>query len=476
MMQQTMQRRTKIVCTMGPACAGDMIGELIQAGMNVARLNFSHGTQADHGELISKIRQLAQMLHRPVGILMDLAGPKIRVGEFSPEPVNLSPGQTFMLTRHPVVGTAEQCSVNYPEVIDAVPVDATILLADGTIELTVTDKTPEALITRVVVGGTLSSRKGLNLPSLSLPIPSVTDKDISDLHFGLEKGVDFVGLSYVRSRDDVEYVKDLIHRQGFDTPVIAKIENQAAVNNVNAILMVADGIMVARGDLGVETPLEKVPLVQKRLIEAANAVGKPVITATQMLASMVTNPRPSRAEATDVANAILDGTDAIMLSEETATGRYPREAVRFMHKIAHATEASIPFEEWVQSRARFRGTDISDAISHAAVGMAVDLNARAILATTESGGTARLISRFRPRVPIIGITCSTKTLRRLILSWGVEPLLVRDLKNTDYMLELVKNEARRAGWVAPGDRVIITAGNPIGMQGTTNLIKADIIE
>lgn len=470
------QRRTKIVCTLGPACQGEILTGLIEAGMDVARLNFSHGTREEHGEWIAKIRRASQAQGRPVAILQDLAGPKIRLGEFHPQKVNLSSGQSFTLTNRTITGDAQQGRVNYPEMIGAVPIGATILLADGSVELRVRDRTDTDLICQVIVGGVLSSHKGINLPSLALPISAVTDKDRADLQFGLKTGVDFVALSYVRHRQDIEEVKSLIHSHGFDTPVIAKIEKQKALENLEDILAVADGLMVARGDLGVETPLERVPLVQKHLIEEANRAGKPVITATQMLASMVSNPRPSRAEAADVANAILDGTDALMLSEETATGSYPREAVHFMDQIARATEPDLPYEDWLRTRARFRQPEISDVISYAACEMADDLNAKAILATTASGGTARLISRFRPRTPIIGITSQIETWRRLCLSWGVFPLLSPDLKNTDQMLRLVKDEAVRGGWVAKGDRVIITAGTPIGIRGTTNLIKADTID
>ncbi|MFP3867267.1 MAG: pyruvate kinase [Desulfobacteraceae bacterium] len=469
------RRRTKIVCTLGPACCGEVLFGLLEAGMDVARLNFSHGTQEEHRQWIRQVREGAQALGRPVAILQDLAGPKIRLGEFYPQRVNLSPGQSFTLTNRPITGDQRQGAVNYPELIKAVPVGATILLADGLIELKVMDKSDTDLYCQVVVGGPLSAHKGINLPSLGLPISALTEKDREDLLFGLENGVDLIALSYVRFRRDIEEVKELIKMHGYETPVIAKIEKQKALENLAEILTVADGLMVARGDLGVETPLERVPLVQKRLIEAANRVGKPVITATQMLASMVSNPSPSRAEATDVANAILDGTDAVMLSEETATGRYPQEAVKFMDRIALVTEADLPYEEWLQTRVKFRGEDISDVISYAACVIADDLEARAILATTASGSTARLISRFRPRTPIIGITPLVETWRRLCLSWGIFPLLCRNLKNTDHMLTLVKDEAVRMGVASKGDRVIITAGTPIGIRGTTNLIKADII-
>jgi pyruvate kinase len=470
------RRRTRIVCTIGPAITRELFPALLAAGLNVARLNFSHGTQAEHQERIEFIRAAARERGtEPVAILQDLAGPKLRLGIIDPEPIYLMPGQTFTLTKRPISGNQEVCSVNTPEVIDATPVGATVLLADGALELRVVEKSPESLACRVVVGGALSSHKGVNLPKVPLPISAFTDKDRDDLNFGLEHGVDLVALSFVRSPEDVQELKEIIAGRGLDTPVIAKIEKPEAVERIQEILAVADGIMVARGDLGVETPLKRVPLVQKMLIDAANRVGKPVITATQMLASMVNHPRPTRAEVSDVANAILDGTDAVMLSEETAIGNFPVEAVRYLDEIARTTEANFPYEDWLRNRSRFVTHTIPDAISLAAVEMAQDLQAKVILASTASGATARLISRFRPAMPLIAVTTRPETQRRLCLSWGVFSVLMADLKSVDQMLEKVKALAVSQGYLASGDRLVITAGTPLGTAGATNLIKADYI-
>ena len=469
-------RRTKIVCTIGPAITREIFPALVGAGLNVARQNFSHGTQAEHQARFDMIRSASKEAGRPVAILQDLAGPKIRLGEIKPEPINLVPGQTFTLTKRPIVGTQKKCSVNTPEVIEATPVGSRVLLADGALELQVVEKSPDALTCKVVVGGPLTSHKGLNLPGVFLPISALTAKDRDDLAFGLELGVDLVALSFVRTAADVKELKDLIASRGLSTPVIAKIEKPEAVDNIKEILKVAEGIMVARGDLGVETPLKRVPLVQKFLIGEANRVGKPVITATQMLASMVNNPRPTRAEVTDVANAILDGTDAVMLSEETAIGHYPVEAVSFLDGIARTTEAMFPFDDWLHRFDKLVKDSISDAISYAACQLARNLQAKAILASTASGTTARLISRFRPAMPVIGVTSKEETVRRLCLSWGVFPLLIEELKNVDQMLEVVKMMAVQSGHLTSGDRLVITAGTPLGTMGATNLIKADYIE
>lgn len=469
------RRRTKIVCTIGPAITPEIFPALVAAGLNVARLNFSHGSQAEYQERIDLIRSTSQERQQPMAILQDLAGPKLRLGVIEPEPIYLVPDQTFTLTKHPLNGNQEVCSVNTPEVIDATPVGATVLLADGALELRVLEKAPDSLTCRVVVGGALSSHKGVNLPGVPLPISALTDKDKDDLNFGLDRGVDLVALSFVRSPEDVQEVKDIITGRGLDTPVIAKIEKPEAVNRIKDILAVADGIMVARGDLGVETPLKRVPLVQKMLIDEANRIGKPVITATQMLASMVNNPRPTRAEVTDVANAILDGTDAVMLSEETAIGKFPVDAVRFLDEIARTTEATFPYGDWLRHRRKFLTHTIPDAISLAAVELAQDLQAKVIMASTASGATARYISRFRPAVPIIAVTTRPETKRRLCLSWGVYSVLMADLESVDQMLDKVKALAVSQGYLAAGDRLVITAGTPLGTRGATNLIKADSI-
>jgi pyruvate kinase len=414
-------------------------------------------------------------LHTPVAILQDLAGPKVRIGEVPGGEINLADGEEFYLSAGEVAARQKGVSVNYPQIIAETPVGAAVLLADGNIELRVEEKAAQVLRCRVLVGGVLRSQVGINFPSHSLSVPALTAKDYDDLRFGLAQGVDFVALSYVRSARDVLEAREFIRRQGADTPIIAKIEKYEALGHLQEILAAADGLMVARGDLGVEVPLERVPMIQKQIIRAANRAGKPVITATQMLLSMVSHSRPSRAEATDVANAILDGTDAVMLSEETAAGQYPVEAVKFLDLVSRATEEDFPYTDWLRSRASEGRLEIPEAVSYAACEMALDLEAAAILTNTDGGGTARLISRFRPRNRIIALTSRVETWRRLCLSWGVIPLLAPPIRDIDEMLQVVQEEAVRAGLLRSGERVIITAGTPIGTRGTTNLIKAATI-
>ena len=469
------QRRTKIVCTLGPASDGDILPRLLTAGMNVARLNFSHGTQAEHGARIKRLRELAAAAGLPLAILQDLAGPKIRIGDVPGGEVKLWEGELFCLSAVPLKDGQAGAMVDYPQVITETPTGATILLADGNIEIRVEARTDAALTCRVVVGGVLRSQVGINFPMHSLKVSAFTDKDREDLRFGIAQGVDFIALSYVRSRQDVLEAKEFMRSLGADIPVIAKIEKHEALSRLTEILDEADGLMVARGDLGVEIPLEEVPMAQKRIINATNQAGKPVITATQMLLSMVTHSRPSRAEATDVANAILDGTDAVMLSEETAAGQFPVEAVMFLDRVSRVTEADFPHAAWLRERAPEGRREIPAAVSYAACEMAQALSAAAILTNTEYGGTARLISRFRPRTPIVGVTPREDTWRRLNLSWGVFPLLIPPIRDTDQMLRMVEAEALKAGLLNRGDRVIITSGTPIGTKGSTNLIKADAI-
>lgn len=466
-------QRTKIVCTIGPVSKSpELIEELIEAGMNVARLNFSHGTHDEHRQVIKTIHRLSEKKGRPVGILQDLAGPKIRVGPIKAGQAELKPNAKFVLTGREVVGNARRVSVSYKGLPQEVKAGDTILLADGSIELKVLENTEHDITCRVVIGGVLTSSKGLNLPQETLKIPIITEKDVEDLEFGLENGVDFIALSFVRDASDIEKAKGMIRGQGAGLPVIAKIERHEALENIDGIMEVVDGIMVARGDLGVEMSLEQIPLIQKMLIAKANEAGKPVITATQMLKSMVESPRPTRAEVADVANAILDGTDALMLSEETATGKYPVEAVRMMSLVAEETEKGLPYGEMLAQRKGYRKEGIPEAIGHAACWLAQDLQAAGIIAPTQSGQTARLVARYRPQAPIIAISPSLSTVRRLSLSWGVYPLLTDELANTDSMIERAKEVALNSGMIRPGDRIVITAGLPIGVPGTTNLIKA----
>jgi pyruvate kinase len=439
---------TKIVCTIGPASRSpEIIRALVQNGMNVARLNFSHGNHGEHQEQIRVIRKVSAELDQPVAILQDLGGPKIRVGIIPDPGVRLEAGQTFVLTNQPVQGTSERVSVSYSSLPEEVKEGDQILLADGFIELVVKGAERSEISCEVVTGGLLTSHKGLNLPTRSIQAPSLTDKDREDLVFGLENEVDYVAQSFVRTADEIVRVKDIIRDGKKDTPIIAKIEKHEAVDHIEEIMEVADGIMVARGDLGVEIPLEQVPVVQKMLIRRANASGKPVITATQMLRSMVDSPRPTRAEATDVANAVLDGTDAVMLSEETAVGGYPR------------------YLQLAPKKA------VSQSVAHAACVLANHLDARAIIAPTQSGQTARHISRFKPRQPIIALSANENTVRRLTLCRGCLPRLVADPMDTDDMIESAARSALETGLVSRRDLAVITAGHPVAVAGSTNMVR-----
>lgn len=462
-------KKTKIVCTIGPSSeTPDVLKALILNGMNVARLNFSHGSQDGHLQKIRMIRQLSEELDRPVAILLDLAGPKIRIGTI-PEPgIELTPGHQFILTNRPIEGNREAVSLTYKDLPHEVRAGDRLLLADGLMELLVESSDDTDIVCRVVTGGLLTSHKGINLPTGTIRTSSLTEKDRGDLLFGLQNDVDFIALSFVKTADDIQAVKDIIAGQGRDTPVIAKIEKHEALTNIDAILEISDGLMVARGDLGVEIPLEDVPLIQKRLIAQANAAGKPVITATQMLRSMVSSPRPTRAEAADVANAVLDGTDAVMLSEETASGEYPSEAVLYMNRLIAAAEGGFPFAEFLS---RIPPKDISASVAHASCILANHLGASAIVAHTQSGMTARFIARFRPRQPIVALSPNIKTVRRLALSWGCRPRLIGRLQNTDEMIDSASGAALSAGDARVGDLIVITVGHPIGVSGTTNMIR-----
>ncbi|MCX7982735.1 MAG: pyruvate kinase [Syntrophales bacterium] len=466
-------RRTKIICTLGPASDEvPVIEELMKKGMDVARLNFSHGTHDDHREKIRIVRELSERLGKPVAVLQDLAGPKLRIGKVPEEGLELCPGDEFVLTTEEVLGSCAGVSVSYAHLVDEVHIGDRILLADGLLELVVVDKKPKKLICHVITGGLLTSHKGINLPTGTVSMPVLTDKDRKDLIFGLEQGVDYVALSFVRTPDDVKEVKEFISAQGGEVPVIAKIEKHEALEHLEEIIAVSDGVMVARGDLGVEIPLEDVPLVQKKIIATANAHGKIVITATQMLRSMVNSPRPTRAEATDVANAVIDGTDAVMLSEETATGSYPVEAVQFMDRICRAAEKGLSYhyyEKMAPSR------DVSQSVAHAACVLADHLAAKVIVAYTYSGATARYISRFRPRQPIIALSPEKKTVARLALCWGCYPQLGVNPRDTDDLIEKAAQSVLSSRELAPGDLIVITLGHPIWRSGTTNTLQVKVV-
>ncbi len=461
--------KTKILCTIGPASASsETLRALIESGMNVARLNFSHGTLEGHRRVIRRIRRLSEQLGRPVAILQDLCGPKIRVGPVREPGVRLETGRTLLLTSEPVLGDARRVSVSYPDLVHDVKEGDRILLADGMMELEVTGKEADGILCKVVTGGVLTSNKGITVPTGSVTLPSLTEKDIEDLRFGMEVGVDWVALSFVRSAEDVLRAKKIISEGQREIPVMAKIEKHEAITHIDAIIEAADGLMVARGDLGVELAPEKVPLIQKKVVQKANAGGKPVVIATQMLRSMVDSPRPTRAEAADVANAVLDGADAVMLSEETAVGKYPDEAVRFMARIAESAESDYPHERHLRILPR---EGVSRSVAHAACVLAGNLGAAAIVASTHSGATAMQISRFRPKTKVIAISPDPGVARRLALFWGCITSTVEHTEDLDEMIENAMKSSLATGEVRRGDLVIFTAGHPMWVAGTTNMVQ-----
>ncbi len=472
--------RSKIVCTIGPAShEPEMLKKLMLAGMDVARLNFSHGDEAYHGENIRRIREVAAALGKPVAILADLQGPKLRIGTVQDTGVPLESGETLILTTdHSLVGGPGRVPVQYEGLPEAVKEGDRILIDDGLLEVVVTAVNGQEITTRVVTGGLLTSNKGMNLPLASLSIPAITEKDRQDLRFALSQQVDWVALSFVRTPEDVLNLKSYIREQsafGHPAPVIAKIEKPEGVENIDAIIAVVDGIMVARGDLGIETAPEFVPMVQKMIIHKCNQAGKPVITATQMLDSMIRNPRPTRAEASDVANAVLDGSDAIMLSGETAAGKYPVEAVETMVRIAQEAErvqATLPVHRVTPSPVR----SFAEAVAHASVETAIDLCAAAIVSPTVTGQTARIVSHFRPPCPIVAVTPSPIAQRELVLFWGVYPVLSNRATSTDEVINDAVQVAQKNGYVDEGDIVVITGGTAGSGAGTTNLMKVHLIE
>ena len=466
--------RTKIVCTIGPASRSpETLEQLMRAGMDVARLNFSHGTPAEHLEVITAVRRIAARLGRPVAILQDLAGLKIRIGEVASGAITLEAGAPFTLTTRRVLGSRQEVSVAYEHLAEDLQPGDSVLLSDGDLELEVIGIAGEDVQCRVITGGPLASRKGVHLPARSVTAPAFTDKDREDLAFGLRYGVDYVALSTVRTAAEILEARGMIQDHGSSVPLIAKIETAEALTHIDEIVESADGVMVARGDLGVAIPPATVPRLQKMLIGKANRAGKPVITATHMLRSMQEHPRPTRAEATDVANAVLDGTDAVMLSEETAIGRFPVEAVTMMAAIAADAELSFPFDAWL---GRFEtGGPLPDAVARAACVMADEIDAAAIVTCTQSGGTARRVAQYRPRAPILAPTPHAEIYRQLALVWGVAPLLNRGQPTTDELINGALGAALAAGRVQHGDTVVITAGVPVGRPGMTNLIKVETL-
>lgn len=470
-------RKTKIVCTIGPASETvEKLVELINAGMNVARLNFSHGSHEEHAARITSIREASKRTGRTVAILLDTKGPEIRTLDFEGGQAELKTGNEVIITTEPVVGTAEKFAVSYEGLIDDVHVGSKILIDDGLIGLEVIGIEGNDIRTKVLNSGLVKNKKGVNVPNVRVNLPGITEKDISDIEFGIEQNVDFIAASFVRKASDVLEIRELLGKHGAEyIQIIPKIENQEGIDNIDEILEVSDGLMVARGDMGVEIPPEEVPIVQKLLIKKCNNLGKPVITATQMLDSMQRNPRPTRAEASDVANAILDGTDAIMLSGETAAGSYPIESVSMMNSIALRIEKSLQYEELFKKRQRENKGTITDAIGQSVAATALNLKVAAIIAPTESGHTAKMISKYRPKAPILAITSDIRICRRLTLVWGVQTEYRERANSTDEMLQHAMEAAQDAKFVSNGDTVIITAGLPIGETGMTNMMKIHVV-
>ncbi|MCM3038636.1 pyruvate kinase [Paenibacillus motobuensis] len=466
-------RKTKIVCTIGPSSESlENTKKLIMAGMNVARLNFSHGDFEEHGNRIKTIRQASKELGKTIAILLDTKGPEIRTGKLKEEPIELVQDEFITLTTEEILGDKNRISVTYKELPGDVKVGSTILIDDGLIGLTVEEVQGTEIKCRIVNGGTIKSKKGVNVPGVNISLPGITEKDANDIKFGVEQGIDFIAASFVRKASDVLEIRKLLESlNAAHIQIISKIENQQGVDNLDEILEVSDGLMVARGDLGVEIPAEDVPLVQKLMIEKCNRVGKPVITATQMLDSMQRNPRPTRAEASDVANAILDGTDAIMLSGETAAGKYPVESVQTMSRIAEKAESALDYHGILVKQRIAQETTVTEAISQAVTTSALELNAKAIITSTETGYTARMVSKYRPQAPIIAVTTQDQTLRRLALNWGVIPVKGHTATSTDEMFDNAMKGGLDSGVVVDGDLVVITAGIPLGSSGSTNLIK-----
>ena len=470
-------RRTKIVCTMGPNLfEKGLIKPLMLAGMDVARFNFSHDTHENHLKRYQEVCRLREELGLPVATMLDTKGPEIRIGTFGENSVTLDAWQLFTLTTEDVVGDETRVSVSYKDLPRDVKPGCSILIDDGLVGMTVERVTDTEVCCKVNNGGTISNRKGVNIPDVHLTMPFISDKDREDILFAIENGFDFIAASFTRNADDIMQIRHIMAEKNCTSiNIIAKIENMEGVEHIDEILRVADAIMVARGDMGVEIPLEEVPVLQKLLIKKCYAAGKPAITATQMLDSMMKSPRPTRAETTDVANAIYDGTSAIMLSGETAAGMYPLEAVETMARIAMRAEASIDYEGRFRKRAYATSTNVTSAISHATVTSAHDLRASAIITVTKSGTTARVISKYRPNCAIIGCTTSEIVWRQLSLSWGVVPLMIQEESNTDDLFEHAVDSAVNAGLIKDGELVVLTAGVPLGISGTTNLMKVHVV-
>jgi len=470
-------RKTKIVCTIGPASESvEMLEKLILAGMNVARLNFSHGTHEEHKKRIDNIKKVRQKLNKHVAIMLDTKGPEVRLGTFKTGSAELKAGSCFTLTTRDVEGDDSIVSISYKDITKEVTTGSRILIADGLIELKVLDKNETDVFCQVINGGIATNRKNVNIPGATSKLPAITEKDIADINFGINNDIDIIAASFIRKASDIYEIRRILEqRRAEHIQIIAKIENQEGVDNCEEILKVADGLMVARGDLGVEIPAQDIPLVQKHLIALANELGKPVITATQMMESMIQNPRPTRAEVTDIANAIFDGTDAVMLSGETAVGKYPVEAVTTMAAVAERTETALDYRKMLVKKDGKQEVSVTNAISYASCAAAMELEASAIITPTQSGSTARMVSKYRPKAPIIAATPDDKVARKLCLSFGVIPIIVGTTDSTDEMIHISVNKALEAELIQNGDLVVITAGVPVGVAGTTNLIKVHVV-
>lgn len=469
-------RKTKIICTIGPVTESEAaIKSLIKGGMNLARLNFSHGTHSQHAQVIRRVRQVANELGMVVGIVQDLCGPKLRVGHLVHSPMTLKRGSTVILKGDSAEVAENTIPVGSPEAIQLLDVGDKVLLDDGKLELKVVRTGKDFVECKVTRGGELLQGKGVNLPSVRMKLPVLTPKDLADLAFGIKHNVDWVAMSFIRCADDVLQLRAEMDKLGRRLPIIAKIEKPQAVDDLDRIIATADGVMVARGDLGVEMPLERVPIIQKQIIEKCSIAGKPVIVATQMLESMIHAGRPTRAEVSDIANAILDGTDACMLSGETAVGEYPFQALEVMDRVARQTEKSLDYSLLLSQRAKLPCDTITDAISQACGEVAYDLQVAAIVTSTASGHTAAMVSRLRPVAPLLAMTPDKQTLNRLTLWWGVIPILVRKTKDTDEMSRIVLQAAKDSGLLKSGDLIVLTAGVPAGIPGHTNLIKVETI-
>ena len=469
-------RKTKIICTLGPAVDDvDALRALIEGGMNAARFNFSHGDHKSHLSMLEKLRRAQEGFSQPIATILDTRGPEIRIRAFSTPSITLNEGDGFILTTGDVTGNSGRVSVTYPLLHEELTAGCHVLIDDGLIDLAVEKILGQEIHCVVVAGGTLSANKSINIPSISIPLPSLTDKDRADIRFGVEHGFDFIAASFVRRASDVEDIRAALKDYGGEgVHIIAKIENREGVDNIDEIIRAADGVMVARGDLGVEIPPYEIPGLQKTIIAKTAAQGKPVITATQMLESMIKNPIPTRAEISDIANAVFDGTSCVMLSGETASGRYPIQSLGFMARTLEHTDNSIDYWADFHKSSFEVGPTVENAISHSCCLTAMDLCARAILAATASGATARRISRFRPACPIVALTLTEQSRRQLALSWGVYPYLSDVHPSTDELFDMCVARGIREEFISPGDVVVITAGVPMGQSGTTNLIKVQI--